>query len=491
MQERGEFDIPPGVYATLFTRGKYMTLRIINLDTPTLGDRSYIAHDGKTAVVVDPQRDIDRVEAILDAEGVKLGAIVETHMHNDYVSGGLVLARKYGVKYVTNAGEDVKFDRTGVVDQEIISVGDFAVKALHTPGHTFTHMSYILLNSQNNAQAIFTGGSMLHGSTGRPDLLGWDNAPSLAGLQHGSVHRIVELLEDKVSVHPTHGFGSFCAATSTSGDSSNLADEKRTNPALLLDKKTFIEQTLAGLDAFPAYYKYMGPANEAGAGPIDLSELNHMSTDEILKAIESGAWVIDLRPKDLFAKSHVPGSLSFGIDGSFATYFGWLFPYEDKVVLLSDRKDDVAEAQRELVRIGIDRPEGMFVDDLKTFPSLSTNKTVTFADVVEGLKNPEVLVLDVRRNSERDASHIDGTTHIPLHELKMRVSELPLDKEIWVHCAGAYRAAGSMGILEAAGHKPVLINEPYGEALKVSSLYIVSGVADASPVAPSDVRASA
>jgi len=468
-----------------------MTLKIINLDTPTLGDRSYIAHDGKTALVVDPQRDIDRVEEILNAEGVKIGAVVETHMHNDYVSGGLVLARKYGAGYITSAEDDVKFDRIGVVDQEVINVGDFAIKAVHTPGHTFTHMSYILLTPENRGQGIFTGGSMLHGSTGRPDLLGWDQAATLAGLQHGSAHRIVELLEDRASVHPTHGFGSFCAATSTSGDSSTIADEKQSNPALLLDKKTFIEETLAGLDAFPAYYKYMGPANYAGAGPIDLSELKHMSTNEILKAIESGAWVIDLRPKDMYAKGHLPGSLSFGIDGSFATYFGWLFPYGEKLMLVSDRKDDVTYAQRELVRIGIDRPDGALVGKLADTTKLATNRTVTFKDVPGALKDPHVLVLDVRRNSERHASHIVGTTHIPLHELNSRVAELPRDKEIWVHCAGAYRAAGSLGILEAAGYRPVLINESYDQSLKVADLTFVTGIKDAGPVAPSDVKVSA
>lgn len=468
-----------------------MSLKIINLDTPTLGDRSYIAHDGRTALVVDPQRDIDRVEEILTTEDVKIGAVVETHMHNDYVSGGLVLARKHGAKYITSADDDVKFDRTGVVDQEVINVGDFAIKALHTPGHTFTHLSYILLTPENEAKGIFTGGSMLHGSTGRPDLLGWDQAATLAGLQHGSAHRIVELLEDKVSVHPTHGFGSFCAATSTSGDSSTLADEKLTNPALLLDKKSFIEQTLAGLDAFPSYYKFMGPANYEGADPIDLSDLKQVSTKEILNAIESGAWVVDLRPKSLYAQGHLPGSLSFGIDGSFATYFGWLFPYDERLMLVSDRKDDVAYAQRELVRIGIDRPDGTLVGDLAGATELATNKTVNFDDVPDALKDPNILVLDVRRNSERLASHIQGTTHIPLHELKSRLSELPKDKEIWVHCAGAYRAAGSLGILESAGFKPVLINEAYDQCLKVEGLHIITGAADAGPVAPSDAKASA
>jgi glyoxylase-like metal-dependent hydrolase (beta-lactamase superfamily II)/rhodanese-related sulfurtransferase len=468
-----------------------MTLKIINLDTPTLGDRSYIAHDGTTALVVDPQRDIDRVEEIIRAEGVRIGAVVETHMHNDYVTGGLVLAQKYDAKYITSAQDKVSFNRQGVKDHEIVNVGDFAIEALHTPGHTFTHMSYILLNPDNSAQGIFTGGSMLHGSTGRPDLLGWDQAATLAGLQYGSAHRIVELLEDKTSVHPTHGFGSFCAATSTCGDSSTLGDEKRTNPALLLDKERFISETLAGLDAFPAYYKHMGPANMAGPVPMDLSELKSMSTDELRRAAQAGAWVLDLRSKNSYIQGHIPGSYSFGLDGSFATYFGWIFPYGEKLMLLADRKEDISTAQRELVRIGIDRPDGATVSDLKETSDLATNRDVTFSDVPEALKDPNIQVLDVRRNSERHASHIQGTMHIPLHELASRIDELPEGKEIWVHCAGAYRAAGSLGILEAAGYKPILINESYDKCLKVAALNIVAGHADAGPVAPSDVKVSA
>jgi len=465
-----------------------MSLKIINLDIPTLGDRSYIAHDGRTALVVDPQRDIDRVEEIIRAEKVEIGAVVETHMHNDYVTGGLVLSRKYGAKYLTSAQDPVEFDRQAVEDNEVVNIGNFAIKALHTPGHTFTHMSYVLLTPENKAQGIFTGGSMLHGSTGRPDLLGWDQAVTLAGLQHGSAHRIAELLEDAVSVHPTHGFGSFCAATSTCGDSSTIADEKRTNPALLLDKERFIEQTLAGLDAYPAYYKYMGPKNHAGPGPIDLSELHRMSTDELLKAIKNGTWVVDLRSRNSFIQGHVPGSISFGLDGSFATYFGWIFPYESKLILLSDKKEDIATAQRELVRIGIDRPDGAVVNDLKDVPALNMNRAVSFKDVPQALENPHVVVLDARRNSERHASYIEGTKPIPLHELKARTAELPKEKEIWVHCAGAYRASAALGILESAGYKAVLINESYEQCLGVSDLTIVAGIADAGPVAPSDVK---
>lgn len=470
---------------------KKMSLKVINIDTPTLGDRSYIAHDGKTALVVDPQRDIDRIEQLLSNHKLVLGAVVETHMHNDYVSGGLVLARKYQTPYITSADDPVSFDRVAATDLAEFAVGNFGIKAVHTPGHTFTHLSYVLLDSTGTPTGIFTGGSLLHGSTGRPDLLGPDSAPRLAELQHGSAHRITQLLSDQIPIFPTHGFGSFCAATSTSGTASTIGDEKKSNPALLMPIERFVTETLAGLDAFPAYYKHMGPANHAGPGPIDLSELPRLSTDELLQTILGDSWVVDLRDKDSWAKGHLSGTMNFGINGSFATYFGWLFPYENQLVLISDQPEQISTAQRELVRIGIDRPSASFVGDISKLENIKNTQLVTFNDVPKALNDSSILVLDVRRNSEREASHIAGSQHIPLHELMNRTTELPANKTIWVHCAGAYRAAIAASILENAGLNVVLINEPYEKALIVPGLTLVAGAADAGPIAPSDTKVMA
>jgi len=468
-----------------------MTIKVINIDTPTLGDRGYIAHDGKTALVVDPQRDIDRVEQVLADHSLELGAVVETHMHNDYISGGLVLARKYQAKYITNADDPVAFERVAAHDLDEFSIGNFGIKALHTPGHTFTHLSYILIDELGKSTGIFTGGSMLHGSTGRPDLLGPDHATELARLQHGSAHRITEFLDDATPIFPTHGFGSFCAATSTSGSSSNIQDEKKGNPALLLTVERFISETLAGLDSFPAYYKHMGPANLAGAGPIDLSELPRLSNDELLKRIAGDSWVVDLRDKDSWAKAHLAGTMNFGVTGSFSTYLGWLFPYEKELVLISDKANDISLAQRELVRIGIDRPSASFVGTMNNFTEVLDVQIVQFKDVPEAQTNSEVVVLDVRRNSERQASHIKGSKHIPLHELEGRLGELSTEKIYWVHCAGAYRASIATSIIQNAGIKVVLINEPYEKALEVKDLEFVTGSEDHSPIAPSDIKEKA
>lgn len=461
-------------------------MRVIHLDTPSLGDRSYIAHDGISALVVDPQRDIDRVVQILETEGVSLAAVLETHMHNDYISGGLQLARDFGVKYIVNAADPVKFDRLGVIDGQVVEIGNFGIQVIHTPGHTFTHLSYVLRDEHGEAAGVFTGGSMLHGSTGRPDLLGSIHAEELAGLQHGSAHRLVKLVPDSVSIHPTHGFGSFCAATATCGDSSTIADEKRTNPALLLSKDEFTRTTLAGLDAFPAYYRYMGPRNHEGPSPVDLSTLTALSSNEIQQALQQSAWVVDIRSRNNYVKGHLPGSVSAGLDGSFATYLGWLYDYSKDLILLSDSADAISTAQRELVRIGIDRPKGQFVGDISSLGSPAKNRAVTFSDVPAALEDVNVLVLDVRRVKEHEAAHIEGAVNIPLHQIESRVRELPVSKTIWVHCAGAYRASAAIGLLERAGYEAVLINEPFEAALRVADLPIISGAQTFAPVAPSE-----
>lgn len=465
-----------------------MDVKVIVVETPSLGDRSYLIHDGKNALVVDPQRDIDRITDLASREGVTITAVAETHMHNDYVSGGLQLAREHGAAYLVNGEDPVGFSRTEMNDMREFAVGSFAVRAIHTPGHTYTHLSYELMQQGSRSSGVFTGGSLLFGSTGRPDLLGPEHATTLARMQHGSARRLAELLEDGAPIYPTHGFGSFCAATPTSGSESTIGTEKGRNPALLNDLDTFVRETLAGLDVFPSYYRYMGPTNTAGPAPVDLSPLKNVSSEEIRLVLSSGGWVIDLRPRAEWCQGHVLGSSSFGIDGSIATYLGWTYPYDKPLLLLGGSEEQVATAQRELVRIGIDRPNGAYVGDMRALAPLRTTSQRNFTDVPDAIAQGGVQILDVRRSSERTQSHIEGSVHIPLHELSRRVEELPSETEWWVHCAGAYRAAAAIGTIERAGRRAVLINEPYSAAHDVAGLRINAGSADHTPVAPSDLE---
>ena len=338
-------------------------VEVVAVDTPALGDRSYLAHDGQVAVVVDPQRDIDRVLDLAAARGVRITHVFETHLHNDYVTGGLALARATGAAYHVNAADQVAFDRVPASDGDLIEVSPvLRVRVMATPGHTFTHLSYVL-EARGHAHAVFTGGSLLYGSTGRPDLLGSGCAPELARAQFASAHRLAAELPESADVYPTHGFGSFCSATQSEGSSSTIGRERRVNPALIQPEERYVSELLAGLDAFPAYYAHMGPANAAGPPGPDLSAPHRADAAELRRRIEAGEWVVDLRARRAFAAGHVPGTLNFDLDGSFATYLGWLIPWGTPLTLLGRTPEQVAGAQRELVRIGIDRPAAAATGD--------------------------------------------------------------------------------------------------------------------------------
>ena len=339
------------------------SLTVVPIETPTLGDRSYLVHDGEVAFVVDPQRDIDRVLALLDEHGVRLTHVFETHIHNDYVTGGLALAQRTGAAYLVNGEDEVSFDRTPVADGEVVEVGGrMRVTALATPGHTFTHLSYALGAARSGRRrtgppvGVFSGGSLLFGATGRPDLLGPEHTHDLVRHQHASAHRLADLLPDDAEVYPTHGFGSFCSATQSEATASTIGQEKRSNPVLTQDEETYVGELLAGLGAWPAYYAHMAPANAAGPSEPDLAPPTVADAAELRRRIEAGEWVVDLRNRTAFAAGHAPGTLNFGLDGSFATYLGWLIAWGTPLTLLGETAEDVAEAQRELVRIGIDRP---------------------------------------------------------------------------------------------------------------------------------------
>ena len=190
-----------------------MSPTIIVIDTPSLGDRSYLVHDGRVGFVVDPQRDTDRVLAAAADAGIRITHVLETHIHNDYVTGGYALAQQTGAEYLVNADDVVSFDRVPVRDVDLIDVSPtLQVRAIHTPGHTFTHLSYAL---EGPEPVVFSGGSLLYGSTGRPDLLGASHTHELAHHQYASAHRLAHELPDETQVMLTHGFGSFCSATTT------------------------------------------------------------------------------------------------------------------------------------------------------------------------------------------------------------------------------------------------------------------------------------
>jgi hydroxyacylglutathione hydrolase len=439
------------------------------IETAGLGDRSYMITEGDVAVVVDPQRDIDRVLDLARDNDVRITHVLETHIHNDYVTGGLELAHVTGAEYVVPAGDDVAYQRRAISDGDIVDAGPIRLQAVHTPGHTHHHISYVLQDDEGAAVGVFTGGSMLHGTTGRTDLVGDEHTAELTHAQFHSVRRLANELPDSAKVYPTHGFGSFCSATPSSGDSSTIAEQRTNNPALTRDEQTYVGELIAGLSAYPAYYAHMGVINSQGPAPVDLSTPALANPEELRRRIDAGEWVVDLRHRTAFAAGHLDGTLAFELSNSFVTYLGWLYTWGAPLTLIGDDHDQIAAARRELVRIGVDNVTGSAVGDVSRLANgtpLRSYRVADFEDLADAMAHDNPAVVDVRQRGEYDDRHISGAINIPLHELAQRADEVP-SGEVWVHCGSGYRASIAASMLDRHDRVIVLIDDMFEQVAKL------------------------
>ncbi len=440
--------------------------RIVTIETPGLGDRSYLAHDGEVAVVIDPQRDIDRILSVAESEGVRVTHVFETHIHNDYVTGGLALAAATGAGYVVAGDDDVAFERVPAGDGSRFDTGRLTITAMATPGHTPHHLSYVLAEDGGEPAAVFTGGSMLFGAVGRTDLIGPEMTDELTRAQYRSVRRLARELSAGTEVHPTHGFGSFCSATKTTGDSSTIGNERATNQALTTDDEDrFVTELIAGLTPYPRYYAHMGPANRQGPDAPDLGPPRTADPAELRRRIDAGEWVVDLRQRRAFARRHVTGTISVELSDPFATFLGWTIPWGTPLTLIADTAAQVAEAQRHLVRIGIEGLAGAATGGVDTLADGRTSRfeVASFDDLGAALERHDTVTLDVRRPDEWAGGHLVGAVHVPFWELEARIAEVP-GGEVWVHCASGFRASISASILDRAGRDTVHVDDDWARA---------------------------
>jgi hydroxyacylglutathione hydrolase len=441
-------------------------VEVVTIETPALGDRSYLIHDGRVGLVIDPQRDIDRVMQAAAAAGVRITHVAETHLHNDYVSGGLDLARRSGAAYLVPAGDDVAFERQPVGDGYLTAVGGLQVRAIATPGHTHHHLAY-LVSEAGEPVALFTGGSLLYGTVGRTDLLGPEAAEDLTRAQYRSARRLAAEVPDAVGVWPTHGFGSFCSSAKSSGASAaTMGDERTGNMAFTIeDEDVFVTRLLEGLTAYPRYYAHMAPINRAGPAPFDLPVPQPLDGDGLRRQLQQGSWLVDLAQRRAYARGHLPGTLSIELGDQFATYLGWVLPWGDRITLVGDSAAQVCDAQRALARIGIDHLAGAAAaprEDLAGGRDLESYPVAGFPELA-GLFHTDrrPLVLDVRREDERALGGIEGSLHIPLQDLAQRIDEIPDGTTLWVHCASGFRASIAASLLAKLGKPVVLIDDEW------------------------------
>lgn len=439
-----------------------------------LGHQSYIVIDegSGAAAVVDPRRDVDVYLDAAQRAGARITHILETHIHNDYVTGARELAAHTGATIVAGAGDAPLYDHRSVNEGDTIDVGTLRFRVLATPGHTPHHVSYALYEpGQDTPTALFSGGSMLAGNAGRTDLLGDAWTLTLTRQQYHSLRRLLDTLPGQVRVYPTHGAGSFCnASTATPGRSTTIAQERLASPAVLAaDEADFVRRQLAGYIAYPTYYHHMYDANKNGPAIFGkLPEPAPLTPRDVQAWMERGIPLVDGRSRYDFARAHIPGALNVELDGSFATYIGWILPFNQPLMLLIEDEAGRREAVVQLIRIGYERFEGYLDGGMAAWQAKAL-PTESFESIdVETLyrrwrQKPDMTVIDVRRDDEWRDGHIPGAQHFHLGDLPGQIDAVPRDEPLTVICQGGYRASIAASMLAATGRDVTAVSGGMGD----------------------------
>jgi glyoxylase-like metal-dependent hydrolase (beta-lactamase superfamily II)/rhodanese-related sulfurtransferase len=427
-----------------------------------LGDSSFLVASGDEAVVVDPQRDAWRFVDAAARKGVRIRAVLETHVHNDYVSGALEIHEATGAEIVAPAKGEYAFAHRPAAEGDEVTIGDLVFRAWETPGHTYEHLSWAAhRHDPETPDAVFSGGSLLVGSAGRTDLLGPAHVDPLTRLQYGTVQRF-RSLPGHVQVLPTHGAGSFCVSTLPNADRISTIDAERGHNGALLaaDEAAFTRSQLTGLMEYPRYYPHMAPINRRGPAVMGaLPTPTALTPGEFAGLLTAGMLVIDGRERTEFAEAHLPGSINIELNDGFGTYVGWMTPFDaPHVLVLPDPIDEsLPEAMAQLVRIGYDGTVGYLAGgidawraeghDVRSYP-LATTKELR--ERLEAGDPPAVL--DVRQPGEWNSEGVvPGSILTFVGDLPDRLAALPRDRELWTLCTNGHRASIAASLLDREG----------------------------------------
>ncbi len=428
-----------------------------------LAHASYlIASDGE-AVVVDPQRDVELYLKAAEERGVEIRYIFETHLHADFVSGHKELAARTGAKIYIGAAARAAFPHIAVRDGFELRFGKASIDVLETPGHTEESVCLVVTDTEKSASpwAVLTGDTLFIGDVGRPDLSPAHTPAELAGMLYDSLHRKLLTLPDHVLVYPAHGAGSLCGKNMRAERSSTIGTERLTNYALQIkSREAFIAQLTSNLPARPEYFLKDAEINRTGAASLsDLPPLRVVSPSQLKSMLDDGEHALDVRPGDEFAAGHVPGSVNIALSGQFASWAGTVLGLAAHPVLIADSESQLEEARLRLARVGIEILDGYLQGGVAAwkqagFP-LAALAQMTADELRARLRPGAVQVLDVRREPEFEAGHIEGATWWPLDNFRVSPPEIDHDVPIAVHCKGGYRSMIACSLLQRAGFKHV------------------------------------
>lgn len=440
-------------------------MKVQQIYTGCIAHAAYYLESNGEAAIFDPLREVQPYIDRAIADGAKIKYVFETHFHADFVSGHLDLAKKTGATIVYGPTAKPGFEATIAEDGQIFEVGDYKIKAIHTPGHTMESTTYLLIDEKGEEHGIITGDTLFIGDVGRPDLaqhvISDLTEDKLAGHLFDSLRNKIMPLADHLIVYPNHGAGSACGKMMSKETTDTLGNQKKTNYALNpeLSKEEFKKQLLTGLTAPPAYFPENVLMNIKGYESLDnvMDRAKSPLSPEAFEAAanETQALMLDVRNDEDFSKGFVPNSVNISLDGNFAMWVGEMIPGVNHPILLITEPGKEEEAIIRLSRVGYDNVlgylEGGIENWKKAGKEMDSVKRISAQEFEGRMKSGKTKVFDVRKKSEYDSEHVLGAENVPLNKINEHLEKFPKDEEFVLHCAGGYRSMIAASILKQRG----------------------------------------
>ena len=436
-------------------------MKVEQIYTKCLSQGSYYIECNKEVAIIDPIREIEAYVEKAKKSGSKIKYIFETHIHADFISGHINLAKKTGAEIIYGPKSETTFNKTIASDYEKFKLGNSTIIAIHTPGHTIESTTYLLKDTNEKDHAIFTGDTLFLGDVGRPDLSQISDLDNkdLASMLYDSLRNKIMILNDDVIVYPGHGQGTSCGKDLSSETIGTLGDQKKTNYALRdkMTKEEFVKEVLSGLLDPPKYFPSNVELNKSGyleSQTILKESLNALEANKVEELIKD-VILLDVRNEYDFAESHIPGSIFIGLDGRFAPWVGELLEDIKKPIILLAPEGREEEAITRLSRVGFDNIKGYLDGGIKSW--IESNKKT---NSIENIKAQDFIslnskfdldVLDVRSQNEYLNGSVNGSLNIPLINLTENLKKVKPNNKSYVYCKGGYRSMIASSILNSKG----------------------------------------
>ncbi len=435
-------------------------MKVEQIYTNCLSQGSYYIESNNEVAIIDPLRDADIYISKAKTSNSKIKFIFETHIHADFISGHLNLAKKSGAKIVYGPKTETSFENIVAKDYQEFKIGDITIVAIHTPGHTIESTTYLLKDSSGKDHAIFTGDTLFLGDVGRPDLSQNSSMSNrnLASMLFDSLRNKIMTLSDDVIIYPGHGEGSSCGKDLSSETIGTLGDQKRTNYALRekMTKDEFIKEVLDGLLDPPKYFPDNVMLNKEGYDESDEiinRSLKVLTAKEVASRLKEKITILDVRSAEDFSSSHIPGSIFIGLDGRFAPWVGEILEDVSKKLIIVAPEGREEEAIIRLSRVGFDNVIGYLEGGINSWIknggiiSKVLNESASKFSTINNNKD----ILDVRSKNEHKSESLLNSLNIPLIDLSKSIDKVSFEKTFYVHCKGGYRSMIAASILLANG----------------------------------------